>query len=192
MVLLCMVSCVVMINNGHIGLHCLRNLKRKANEATNNPCGPAAGISGSVCVNYLCPVEAGGGGMTKDEALKLVQEPVAWPRPEDQPIDNGPDCEDGPDEEGFNGPRPWNSFAQPAPVQEPVARIEAKTDTDCAYAYADGWNACVEHHKNIAPATPVPLTDEEMYLNCPNWLSQEQCKVWIQQIEAKLRSKNNG
>ena len=48
-----------------------------------------------------------------------VQEPVAWPRPEDQPIDNGPECEDGPDEEGFSGPRPWNSFAQPAPVQEP-------------------------------------------------------------------------
>ena len=36
----------------------------------------------------------------------------------------------------------------------------------------------------------VGLTDEEMYLNCPNWLSQEQCKVWIQQIEAKLKEKN--
>jgi hypothetical protein len=44
-----------------------------------------------------------------------VQEPVWWPRPEDQPIDNGPDHEDGPDEEGFSGPRPWNSYAQPAP-----------------------------------------------------------------------------
>jgi hypothetical protein len=43
---------------------------------------------------------------------------VAWPRPEDQPIDNGPDFEDGPDEEGFSGPRPWNSFAQTAPVQD--------------------------------------------------------------------------
>ena len=62
-----------MINNGHIGLHYLRNLKRKANEATNNPCGPAAGIGGSVCVNYLWPVEAGGGGM-KDEALDLALE----------------------------------------------------------------------------------------------------------------------
>ena len=38
----------------------------------------------------------------------------------------------------------------------------------------------------------VGLTDEEMYLNCPNWLSQEQCKVWVQQIEAKLKEKNNG
>jgi hypothetical protein len=36
----------------------------------------------------------------------------------------------------------------------------------------------------------VGLTDEEMYLNCPNWLSHEQCKVWIQQIEAKLKEKN--
>ena len=36
------------------------------------------------------------------------------------------------------------------------------------------------------------LTDEEMYLNCPNWLSQEHCKVWIQQIEAKLKENNNG
>jgi hypothetical protein len=73
MVLLCMVSCVVMINNGHIGLHCLRNLKRKANEATNNFSGTAAGIGGSVCVNRLRPVEAVGGGM-KDEALKLALE----------------------------------------------------------------------------------------------------------------------
>jgi hypothetical protein len=37
----------------------------------------------------------------------------------------------------------------------------------------------------------VGLTDEEMYLNCPNWLSQEQCKAWIQQIEAKLKEKNH-
>jgi hypothetical protein len=42
----------------------------------------------------------------------------------------------------------------PAPVQEPVARIDALADNDCAYAYADGWNACVEHHKTIAKATP--------------------------------------
>ena len=44
------------------------------------------------------------------------------------------------------------------------------------------------------PAAKRPwfeLTDEEMYLNCPNWLSQEQCKVWIQQIEAKLKEKNS-
>jgi hypothetical protein len=59
--------------------------------------------------------------------------------------------------------------AQPAPtVQEPVARIDALADNDCAYAYADGWNACVEHHKTIAKATPpaqpapVPLTDDQI------------------------------
>jgi hypothetical protein len=46
---------------------------------------------------------------------------------------------------------------------------------------------------NYPPAAQrqwVSLTDEEMYLNCPNWVSQEQCKVWIQQIEAKLKEKN--
>jgi len=36
----------------------------------------------------------------------------------------------------------------------------------------------------------VGLSDEEMYLNCPNWLSQEHCKTWVQQIEAKLKEKN--
>jgi hypothetical protein len=36
----------------------------------------------------------------------------------------------------------------------------------------------------------IGLTDEEMYLNCPNWLSHEQCKTWVQQIEAKLKEKN--
>jgi hypothetical protein len=36
----------------------------------------------------------------------------------------------------------------------------------------------------------VGLTDDEMYLHCPNWLSKDQCKAWIQQIEAKLKEKN--
>ena len=49
-----------------------------------------------------------------------------------------------------------------------------------------------EHFYGLAQRPFVGLTNEEMYLNCPNWLGQEQCKVWIQQIEAKLRSKNNG
>jgi hypothetical protein len=43
----------------------------------------------------------------------------------------------------------------------------------------------------VQPKPWVGLTDEEMYLNCPNWLSQEQCKAWIQQIEAKLKEKNH-
>jgi hypothetical protein len=42
-------------------------------ENPNNPNNPAAGISGGVCVNHLWPVVAGGGVM-KDEALKLALE----------------------------------------------------------------------------------------------------------------------
>ena len=38
--------------------------------------------------------------------------------------------------------------------------------------------------------TWVGLTDEEIYMNCPNWLlSHEQCKTWVRQIEAKLKEK---
>lgn len=29
-----------------------------------------------------------------------------------------------------------------------------------------------------------PMTDEEIYRHCPIWLSQEQCKTWVRQIEA--------
>jgi hypothetical protein len=53
--------------------------------------------------------------------------------------------------------------------------------------------ACFDCGTCTPPAAQRPwvgLTDEEMYLNCPNWLSQEHCKVWIQQIEAKLKEKN--
>ena len=78
------------------------------------------------------------------------------------------------------------------PVREPVAMYRNKC--------ADGSRCLHGCHANEPCYTTPPaaqrqwvgLTDEEMYLNCPNWLSQEQCKVWIQQIEAKLRSKNNG
>lgn len=35
----------------------------------------------------------------------------------------GPDHEDGPDEDGFRGPRPWNSYAAPKQA-EPNCRIE--------------------------------------------------------------------
>jgi hypothetical protein len=77
MVLLYTVSCVVTINNGHIGHRCLRNLKRKANEATNNFSGTAAGVGNSVCVNRLRPVEAVGGGM-KDEALHRAQSAIDY------------------------------------------------------------------------------------------------------------------
>jgi hypothetical protein len=84
-----------------------------------------------------------------------------------------------------------------APVQEPVA-----------WMYEDMMGLVgvrVQKEKPIVarPVTPlclctppaaqrqwVGLTDEEMYLNCPNWLSQEHCKTWLQQIEAKLKEKN--
>jgi hypothetical protein len=88
--------------------------------------------------------------------------------------------------------------AQPAPVQDHVATLIEH------YAFTDGIVRFdgVENMEQLpvgtkfytaAPAAQrqwVGLTDEEMYLNCPNWLSQEQCKVWIQQIEAKLKEKN--
>jgi hypothetical protein len=45
---------------------------------------------------------------------------------------------------------------QPATVH-PVERIESINDTDSAYAYADGWNACVEHHKYIAKNAPAKV-----------------------------------
>jgi hypothetical protein len=83
-----------------------------------------------------------------------------------QPIDNGPDYEDGPDEEGFNGPRPWNSFAQPVPVK----------------TYHDGkpWP--------VAPMPWVGLTDEEvMQTMSGDWTSQF---YFARAIEAKLREKN--
>jgi hypothetical protein len=116
MVLLCMVSCVVMINNGHIGHRCLRNLKRKANETKNNPSDPAAGISGGICVNHLWPVVAGGGGM-KDEAP--VQEPV-WIQPDHlQKAQKAPFlCRVEPHKrDDFVPLYPTPPAAQPAPVQ---------------------------------------------------------------------------
>jgi hypothetical protein len=95
---------------------------------------------------------------------------------------------------------------EPAPVQEPVAwqvhpfdygighqGVYARTDRpeQVEMWKRKGWT--VQPLYTTPPAAQrqwVGLTDEEMYLNCPNWLSQEQCKVWIQQIEAKLKEKN--
>jgi hypothetical protein len=81
-----------------------------------------------------------------------------------------------------------------APVQEPVAYL---CENAVGHKYFR-WKKPSGTYKPIALYTTPPaaqrqwvgLTDEEMYLNCPNWLSQEQCKVWIQQIEAKLKEKN--
>jgi hypothetical protein len=68
----------------------------------------------------------------------------------------------------------WNTTTPPVPQPVPV-----KT-----YSGGKPWP--------VAPKPWVGLTDEDMYLNCPNWLSQEQCKVWVAQIEAKLKEKNHG
>ena len=61
--------------------------------------------------------------------------------------------------------------------------------------FIDPKYANVTHWRVHSDTTPpqrewAGLTDEEIYMNCPNWLSQEQCKVWIQQVEAKLKEKN--
>jgi hypothetical protein len=73
------------------------------------------------------------------------------------------------------------------PEQEPVEWL-----TGCPECGMDSGCDC-DSGTCTPPAAQrqwVGLTDEEMYLNCPNWLSQEHCKVWIQQIEAKLKEKN--
>ena len=72
--------------------------------------------------------------------------------------------------------------------QSKRAAAQDKLDDDDALtiAYQSGYY----DGKKAAQRPWVGLTAEEMYLNCPNWLSQEQCKVWIQQIEAKLKEKN--
>jgi hypothetical protein len=100
-----------------------------------------------------------------------------------------------------------------APVQEPVAFLANGTRFKISYDSRQSggqihgitpelggrWVAFVaaEDDCHLKLTTPpaaqrqwVGLTEDEMYLNCPNWLSQEQCKVWIQQIEAKLKEKN--
>ncbi len=104
----------------------------------------------------------------RDEALKLALEALELNTSEWKSLADSGDC-------GFWRAEDQNHYKQTkeaitaikaalaAPVHKSMARIEAKTDTDCAYAYADGWNACVEHHKNIAhaaqPAVPDAITD---------------------------------
>jgi len=36
----------------------------------------------------------------------------------------------------------------------------------------------------------VGLDDEDIFKHCPAWLSRDQCKAWVQQIEAELKKKN--
>jgi hypothetical protein len=84
-----------------------KQTKGKRYENPNNPCGPAAGISGGVCVNHLWPVVAGGGVM-KDEAFLEWYKNAHWGNEDLKEC-----CR-----------RSWNAAikqALAAPVQEPVA-----------------------------------------------------------------------
>jgi hypothetical protein len=101
--------------------------------------------------------------------------------------------------------RGWNAAidattppAQPAPVQEPLSMDAIYgawrgAGVDIAGGNWSRFVGMLPYFIDNQPAAQRPwfgLTDEEMYLNCPNWLSHEQCKTWVQQIEAKLKEKN--
>ena len=99
---------------------------------------------------------------------------------------------------GFNSKRDaaadkdalFEKFEVAQPAQEPVAFICQGN----LYMAEDVDKYCTATHISLYTAPPkrpwVGLTDEEMYLNCPNWLSQDQCKKWVEAIEAKLKEKN--
>jgi hypothetical protein len=117
--------------------------------------------------------------MDKDEALKLAYEALEF--------------------DGFYGTQKQRAItaikqALAAPVQ-PVSGVVLREGLPTLLQ--DKHIKETDQRLCILPTTPpaaqqpwVGLTDDEMYLNCPNWLSQEQCKVWVQQIEAKLKEKN--
>ena len=88
-------------------------------------------------------------------------------------------------------------YAQPA--QEPVAWVNTGELQGLTLGHYSHVVIYTDESTGRTPLYTTPpqrewvgLTDEEVYMNCPNWLSQEQCKDWIQQIEAKLKEKNNG
>ncbi len=96
---------------------------------------------------------------------------------------------------------PVNEGWKLVPVEptEDMWKAVNKLDDEMAAGSYDGKGCSIEQAWNcLLDAAPTPpaqrtwvgLTEDEIYMNCPNWLSQEQCKVWIQQIEAKLKEKN--
>ena len=124
--------------------------------------------------------------MTKDEALDLALEALEY-------IENNYMSLPKSGSEAITAIKQ----ARSAPVQEPVGLIESLKDAQpCCGQYEICHRACTPRGKFLghrdAQRQWVGLTDEELYLNCPNWLSQEQCKVWGAQIEAKLKEKNGG
>jgi hypothetical protein len=96
----------------------------------------------------------------------------------------------------FWGGKSVEPIARPAPVQPVWVQPDHLQKAQKA-----PFLCRVEPHKrdDFVPLYTTPpaaqrqwvgLTDDEMYLNCPNWLSHEQCKAWLTQIEAKLKEKN--
>jgi len=73
--------------------------------------------------------------------------------------------------------------------QEPVVEMEALADNDSAYAYADGWNACVRKFKATHPPqrTWAGLTDDEF-----DELDKEDLSLrkFVQAIDDRLKQKN--
>jgi len=81
--------------------------------------------------------------------------------------------------------------------QEPVVEMEALADNDSAYAYADGWNACVRKFKATHPPqrTWVGLTEDELieawhWGGCDPHIEGAHFKSLYQYFEAKLKDKN--
>jgi hypothetical protein len=87
-----------------------------------------------------------------------------------------------------------------ATQQEPVKKIEALLDNDCSYAYADGWNACVDaFSKQRRPW--VGLTDQELqdafyhvdYDRTDDFLKEDPdkwCQEFYKRIDRLLEAKN--
>ena len=59
------------VDNNSVLLCGFKQTKGERHENSDSLDRTAAGISGCVCINHLCPAVAGGGGMSKDEALAM-------------------------------------------------------------------------------------------------------------------------
>ena len=174
------------------------------------------GIGCGIPVNHLCPAVAGGGGMTKDEALDLALEALEELQPDDA--------------------YPYSlqskaitaiKQARSAPVQEPVAIVdEDGVIVVCNYKYKPG-----DKLYTTPPAAPVPepvafnagvpplypemkdgetisveyttppaaqrqwvgLTDEEyIHITDSVYHKGQGLVAYYKAIEAKLKEKNNG
>ena len=116
--------------------------------------------------------------MTKDEALKLALEALKAHA-----------------DIGINSDKAIAALEEvlAQPVQEPVAYL---CENAVGHKYFR-WTKPSSSYKPIplytqpSQRTWVGLTDEEIYMNCPNWLSPEQCKVRIQQIQTQIKEKDN-